>query len=176
MERNDIGWVCEKTANYDLMSVAIVCLGNERDANYKGVLKLLGTLLTSQAAVDKKKRILQEEFDIDTERSIDEEVLSMCNLSQGIEVRGIKKGLRKGRIEGRREGCVEGLREGRTEGRTEGLREGRTEGIAMGRREGILVSIRSLMKRLNLTVSEAMNALDIPAEERQSYIEALAET
>ena len=138
-ERNFVGQVCEKTANYDLISVIMVCLGRESDENYKGILKLL-----------------RDEFGLDGEQGINEGVLEMCNLSRGVEARGIKKG----------------RREGRREGLTEGLSRGRREGL----REGILSSVRSLMKSMNFSVNEALNALEIPAEERQGYIDALAHT
>ncbi|MDO5295345.1 MAG: hypothetical protein Q4F00_01720 [bacterium] len=149
-ERNRVGKVCEKTANYDLISVVMICLGDEGGDNYQGILKLLGTLLTSKADIDEKKRILRDEFGIESDRNIDGEVMNMCNLSRGIEVRGIKKG----------------RREGRSEGRREGRREGRSEGV--------LHSLRNLMANMHLNVDEAMNALGIPAEEQQQYIDALA--
>ena len=44
----------------------------------------------------------------------------MCNLSQGIEEKGIAKGLEKGIIQGRAEGRAEGRVEGRAEGRAQG--------------------------------------------------------
>ena len=78
----------------------MVCLGRESDENYKGILKLLGTLLVSTAEAEEKKRILRDEFGLDGEQSINEGVLEMCNLSRGVEARGIKKGRREGRSEG----------------------------------------------------------------------------
>ena len=109
-ERNFVGQVCEKTANYDLISVIMVCLGWESDENYKGILKLLGTLLVSTAEAEEKKRILRDEFGLDGEQGINEGVLEMCNLSRGVEARGIKKGRREGRREGRSEGILHSLR------------------------------------------------------------------
>ena len=70
----------------------------------------------------------------------------MCNLSRSVEARGIKKG----------------------------RREGLTEGLSRGRREGLLDAIRSLMESMGWGITEAMNALRIPEEERQQYIDALA--
>ena len=78
----------------------------------------------------------------------------------------VKKSLERGRSEG--------LREGRSEGRSEGLREGRSEGLREGRSEGIMASVRNLMKNMGLSIIEAMNALEVPEEERQRYIEALS--
>lgn len=56
----------------------------------------------------------------------------MCNLSKGVEDRGIAIGREKGREEGRKEGREEGRKEGRKEGRE----EGRKEGVKKGREEG----------------------------------------
>jgi predicted transposase YdaD len=39
----------------------------------------------------------------------------MCNLSKGVEERGIAKGLEQGRMEGRIEGISQGLEQGRME-------------------------------------------------------------
>ncbi|MDO5297421.1 MAG: hypothetical protein Q4F00_12485 [bacterium] len=52
--------------------------------------------------------------------------------------------------------------------------KGRTEGRSEGRIEGISASIRNLMETMNLTLTEAMNALKIPDDERQKYIEELS--
>ena len=43
-----------------------------------------------------------------------------------------------------------------------------------GRSEGFLDAIRSLMESMGWGITEAMNALRIPEEERQQYIDALA--
>ena len=44
--------------------------------------------------------------------------------------------------------------------------DGRTEGIL----ENTLASIRSLMKTMNLTAQQAMEALQIPASEQEKYL------
>ena len=52
----------------------------------------------------------------------------------------------------------------------EGLEQGRSE----GRAEGLLDSIRNLMESMGWGITEAMNALRIPEDERQQNIDALA--
>ena len=47
-------------------------------------------------ALEEKLKILNEEFQIPITQQLDEEVSLMCNLSQGIENRGIQKGIEKG--------------------------------------------------------------------------------
>ena len=81
----------------------------------------------------------------------------MCNLSKGVEKRGIRKGI--------------------IQGREEGLKEGREEGIKVGHKKGReeekLNSIRSLMKKLNLTLEQAMDVLDVPKSEQEKYAHML---
>lgn len=71
----------------------IVCLGNAEDDKYTGILKLLDVLLSSKREPDEKKRILQDDFNIKMTRELESEVLLMCNLSKGIEEKGIKEGI-----------------------------------------------------------------------------------
>ena len=54
-------------------------------------------------------------------------------------------------------------------GKAEGIAEGKAEGIAEGKAEMLINSIRNLMKTLNLTVKQAMDALQIPIEEQKKY-------
>ncbi|MCI6675146.1 MAG: hypothetical protein MR519_12480, partial [Spirochaetaceae bacterium] len=52
------------------------------------------------------------------------------------------------------------------EGRQEGLQEGIQQGREEGREANLLENIQSLVKRLHLSTEQAMDALDIPPEER----------
>ena len=95
-EENVIGNVKEKKANYDLMVAVLVFLGgseNSKNENYKGILRLLDILLSTKTNVEKKKQILQEEFEIQMTQRLEQEVSLMCNLSKGVEQTGIKKGI-----------------------------------------------------------------------------------
>ncbi len=88
-----------------------------------------------------------------------------------------KEAKEDGFAEGRTEGLAEGLTKGRTEGLAEGLTQGRTEGLTKGRTEGKLEaqlsSIQAITKSLNLTPSQAMEALNIPKEEQSHLLELL---
>ncbi len=59
-----MGDIAEKRENYDLITAVIVCLGNEGDDKYTGILRLLEVLLSSERKPDEKKRILQDDFNI----------------------------------------------------------------------------------------------------------------
>ena len=63
------------------------------DNKYTGILKLLDVLLLSERKPAEKKRILQDDFNIKMTRGLESEVLLMCNLSKGIEEKGIKEGI-----------------------------------------------------------------------------------
>ncbi len=132
-EENLVGNVRENTENYDLMSVIMVCLGSPESENYEGVLKLLGTLLSTELAYAEKQNILESEFQIPMRETLEGEVSGMCNLSDGVEAKGIAKGLTR----------------------------------------GTLRSIQALMDTLQLTAKQAMEALKIPEEEQEKYIEML---
>lgn len=104
-ENNLIGSVKEKRENYDLMTAVMVCLGDSSED--ESTLKLLEVLLSNKDKANEKKKILQEEFDIEMTQILDEEVSLMCNISEGIEAKGIEKG----RVEGIEKGSTDTINE-----------------------------------------------------------------
>lgn len=92
-EENLVGQVLERKENYDLLTVVMICLGNVRGDNYTGILKLLDVLLSSEKGIEEKKKILQDDFAIAMTKILEREVSAMCNLSKGIEARGIAIGV-----------------------------------------------------------------------------------
>ncbi len=99
-EENIVGDASEKKENYDLMSAIIICLGNPCRDRYYGILKLLEVLLSSERKPEEKKQILKEDFNIKMTSELESEVALMCNLSKGIEEKGIKLGISQGIKEG----------------------------------------------------------------------------
>ncbi|MDO5295215.1 MAG: hypothetical protein Q4F00_01030 [bacterium] len=141
------GYYQEDVGNYDLLTVVVVCLGDENSADCTGILKLLTVLLSRAMSPQEKKQILQDEFSLPMTQAMEKEVDEMCNLGHAIYVNGVD--------------------EGRKEGRKEGREEGRISGVA--------ASIKSLMESMGWEINEAMNALRIPEADRQTYINALAQ-
>ena len=135
-EENLIGEFGENVEYYDLLTGIIICLGDVDD-KMTGILKLLEVLLSSERGTKEKKKILQEEFGIRMTQELEREVSEMCNLSDGVEQKGIAKG--------------------------------RTYGIV----EGIATSIQNLMESMGWSIEQAMDALQIPTEERQTYANML---
>ena len=86
----------EKKANYDLLSVVMVYLGHAEDEQESNVLNLLNTLLSEEVRATEKIDFLSTEFEIPATEEFTNEVEIMCNLSQGVEQRGIEKGIQKG--------------------------------------------------------------------------------
>ena len=91
-----MGQVSERKENYDLLTVVMLCLGHAGDDNYTGILKLLDVLLSSEKEAGEKKKILRDDFDIAVTKTLESEVSAMCNLSKGVEERGIAIGLERG--------------------------------------------------------------------------------
>lgn len=91
-EENLMGSVNEQKADYDLMTVIMICLGRQEGKNYTGVLKLLDVLLSTETDSAEKCQILQEDFQIEMTEALEREVSLMCNLSKGVEEKGIEKG------------------------------------------------------------------------------------
>ena len=100
-EENLAGSVKERKADYDLMVAVMICLGKEGDSG-TDLLKLLNVLLSTETGSQDKCQILEEDFHIKMTLALESEVSLMCNLSKGVE----EKGIEKGRQEGRREGII----------------------------------------------------------------------
>lgn len=115
MESCEVGAVTEKKQNYNLMTVITVCLGEPEDEklaasenqSQSGVklLRLLDILFFGEISVKEKQQILEKEYGIPMTEKLKAEVREMCNFSDGIEERGV----RKGRQEGRQEALIQSL-------------------------------------------------------------------
>ena len=157
VEEHLAGAAKEAVDHYDLLSIVMICLGDPEAGGSESALRMLDVLFSDKTSLAEKKKILQEEYAIPMTQKLDQEVSSMCNLSEGV----LRKGLARGR--------AEGMAEVRAEGRAEGMAKGRAEGMA----EGILTSIQSLMKNIHVSAAQAMVILDVPEGERQKYLDLL---
>ena len=134
----------EEEENYDLMRVFILRLGAEGENSENEVIRLLSNLFSTEKTAEEKKQILSEDFHIALTEEIDEEVSSMCNLSEGIF----------------EEAMAKGMEAGMAKGRTEGLEQGRAEGIELGRLEAAKELLASgldeemIMKSLKLSAAQ----------------------
>jgi len=62
-----------------------------------------------------RRKILKEKFDIATDEDFMEVFDDMCNLSDGVYLDGVEKGIIQGKAEGIMQGKAEGLAQGRFE-------------------------------------------------------------
>ena len=92
-EKQYVGKVKEKEEYYDLMNAVMICLGGNGEETKNELLRLLDVLLSSDKDADEKKEILENEFQIPMTEKMEMEVETMCNLSDGVEQKGIEKGI-----------------------------------------------------------------------------------
>lgn len=96
MHREDIHGHMSSAVNqrYDLMEMVMVCLGRPEDAAQGTKLhQLLAMVLSEKLTPQEKQKIMEENYDIVTNVELEGGLVSMCNLSDYIEEKGIEKGL-----------------------------------------------------------------------------------
>lgn len=133
-----IGNAVEKPANYDLLNVVMACLGEPNSENYDGVLKFLEVLLSSTRTAAEKKDILESDFGVAMNETLESEVLDVCNLSQGVMEDFLEKG------------------------RAEGIGVGKIQMLAELVREGEL-PIDLAARKANMTIEQFRLAMDDPS-------------
>ena len=87
-QQKAIGIVNEPVESYDKMKVIVISLNDEGMENRNDIIRLLSTLLSTTETIEKRKQILEGEFNIPMTKEIEEEVLEMCNLSMAVELKG----------------------------------------------------------------------------------------
>ena len=98
-EEQILGNYKNKQANYELLEVIIVNLTKANQAKNNNIIKLMSVIFSDIIKAETKKKILQKDFGIPMTNEIEREVTEMCNLSDGIEEKGLKKGVDITRIE-----------------------------------------------------------------------------
>ena len=93
VEEHLVGEGKEPVRNYDLLSIIMLCLGGPDGANYDGVLRMLDVLLSNETSEAKKRKILQDDYDIQMTQTMEREVSVMCNLSKGVREMGRADGI-----------------------------------------------------------------------------------
>lgn len=91
-EEHLVGEAKEAAANYDLLSVVMVCLGEGSPGHPNDVLHLLGTLLSEKATAAEKREMLKTDFLIPMDQKLEGDVSQVCNLGDGLERRSVQKG------------------------------------------------------------------------------------
>ena len=98
----------------DLLNIVMIGLSEElpeHDETYE-LHRLLGALLSQALTAQEKMAILEKEYHIPAETHMRKDVSEMCNLGEGIEERGIKKGFERGIEKGLERGIERGIEQG----------------------------------------------------------------
>ena len=77
-----VGFVEDDSAEYDVMTVVMVRLGEPGTAGYNGILGLLGTLLSREVPNDEKLRVLSDEYGIEPGAGLKEGVALVGTLGE----------------------------------------------------------------------------------------------
>ena len=103
ISKNDIiGSVKRNKDFYDLINVVIIRL-NDEAAPEDNTMKMLQTLFSNQLSKQEKLHAL-EKLGMRMNDSLEKGVGGSMNLSDYVELKGIKKGIEQGRLEERRDG------------------------------------------------------------------------
>ena len=120
---------------YDLMEVVIINLGKDLDKSKGDQLHgLLSTLLSSAMNASEKKKVLEQEFGIETSVEVEGEMRTMCNLADGIVENAIERGLAQGIAQGLEQGIAQGMEQGMAEG----IEQGKIETLASLVLDGVI--------------------------------------
>ena len=84
----------EPVANYDLMGIIFVYLGNNRTRDK--LMHLLYLLFVKKMKSEDLLTALHDEYDIDLTAKGKEDVTTMCNLGEGLYERAMEKGIERG--------------------------------------------------------------------------------
>jgi hypothetical protein len=95
-EKNIIGGMKADPKKYDILNLIMVCLDEDSEDSVnkgEGILKLLRVLLSGEVNIEKKKLVLNGDFDVEINAKIEKELTDMCNLSSGIREKALQQGL-----------------------------------------------------------------------------------
>ena len=105
-----IGNLQEKTADYDLQTIIMLCLGSLDSPDSKGILRFLSVLFSNELRVDEKKLILEKEFDMEMNQKMQEEAGKMFNFSDVLVEESEARGEARGKAIGLENGILTSLK------------------------------------------------------------------
>ena len=94
-EHNLVGKYKEPQENYDLINIVMVYLAPGPVRN-KTLAMLQVIFQETEKTAEEKSEILRKKFDIEVSAEMEEELRTMCNLSEGIYERGVTQGIAQG--------------------------------------------------------------------------------
>ena len=107
-EKNVLGYYRGNKENYDLIDIIIIGLGGFEKKDDETIIGFLDNILDRDLEPLMRRKILKEKFDITTDEDFMEVFDDMCNLSDGVYLDGIEKGIMQGKAEGIMQGIAQG--------------------------------------------------------------------
>lgn len=109
LQKEDIlGHTDMNTLAYDKLEIVQICLNEDAYEHEDELIRLLNTVFSTRKSFNEIETIVENEYNIPMNDSFGEEVQKMCNLSEGIEQRGIEKGIQQGLQQGIQQGIISG--------------------------------------------------------------------
>jgi len=105
-EHHIVGKISNSKKNYDLLQVIMVYVGSNGKKIENRLLKMLHLLFRKKSDAISKQHQLKDEFDIDLNPKMAEELNIMCNLGEGIAEEAMAEGLQIGKAQGILEGEI----------------------------------------------------------------------
>lgn len=146
-EENIVGQAKAAREDYDLLTPILVCLGSEHYTELTGLLRMLNLVLIDSVDSTERLRTLENEFDVKVTPHLEKGVAKMCNLSEGVERRGINRGI--------------------AIGEARGITIGEARGITIGEENKTLAVARNMLNRQKYSLAEIADISGLPLNKVQ---------
>lgn len=93
-----IGFAPYQNSDFDLIEIFMIGIGSDRHPDYNGIIKLARTLLSTKLSVNRKVRILKDDFGIDLTKKVKEKMNENLGLGRALWEEAEASGIRKGEI------------------------------------------------------------------------------
>ena len=87
----------EPLADYDLMTVVLINVGQEQQQKARGILRLLRILFSKAISAQEKEDLMENEYGIPMTKELKDEVKEMCNLGETLAKESRDAGIIAGR-------------------------------------------------------------------------------
>ena len=156
-EKNVLGYYRGNKEKYDLIDIIIIGLGGFEKKDDETIIGFLDNILDRDLEPLMRRKILKEKFDITTDEDLMEVFDDMCNLSDGVYLDGVEKGIIQGEARGIEKGIMQGKAEGLLQGEARGIEKGRFELIKKFIQKGH--SFESALDMFDITDKKEVEAL-----------------
>lgn len=111
IQKKDVYGESVKSWKYDYLSISFIRLSTGKKWHSKNVLiNMLDTLFSEELDAESKKKILENEHQMEMTRELEGGIDEMCNVSLGIRNRALAEGFEQGIAQGVTEGIEQGIK------------------------------------------------------------------